>query len=73
MTDAEDSEITPHVDKFQISSEHICFCDLRYFIAIYALLCGENLAQNVICGEKLQISSMHNTDYLKTQNSKIIC
>ena len=28
------------------------------FLAIYALLCGENFSQNSACGEKLQISGM---------------
>ena len=33
MTGVRNSEIPPHVEKFQISSEHRCFfCDLRYFV-----------------------------------------
>ena len=59
MTDVGNSEITLHVEKFQINSEQRCFFAIYAFlsrlcfVAIYALLRGEKLAPNLICGEKI--------------------
>lgn len=71
MTDVGNSEITPHVEKFQISSEHWCFCDLRYFVA--HLFCRDlrvekKFAQNFICGEKM--TNVRYDDYVILQNEK---
>ena len=42
-------------DKSEIIPQFHTFCDLRCFVAIYALLRGEKLSQKCVCGERLQI------------------
>ena len=59
MTDVENSEITPHVENFEILQKHrYFFSDLRCFVEIYTLLCGEKFTQKMLMWRKLQILGM---------------
>ena len=51
MTDVENSEITLHREKFQISPEH------RYFFLQFTLFCHESVLSQCV-EKKLQISCM---------------